>query len=123
MPDATEETSFRSSATFGSSAEEFLARHARPDEPPVLADGTLIDGWRVAAFLGRGGSGEVYRVIGRDVTAAPQAAVFKGMGSLSKAMGGPGISTMFFVKPGTTCPAGSTSFQMGFALVKISSTL
>ena len=55
-------------------------------------------------------------------TAAPQAAVFKGMGSLSKAMGGPGISTMFFVKPGTTCPAGSTSFQMGFALVKISST-
>lgn len=77
MPDSTEETSFRSSATFGSSAEEFLARHARPDEPPVLVDGTLIDGWRVAAFLGRGGSGEVYRVTGRDVTAAPQTAALK----------------------------------------------
>ena len=46
------------------SAEEFLAHHAYPVEPLVLADGRVVDGWRVAAFLGRGGNGEVYRVIG-----------------------------------------------------------
>ena len=56
------------------SAEEFLAHHADPVEPPVLADGRVVDGWRVAAFLGRGGNGEVYRVVedqGRAVSMKP----------------------------------------------------
>ena len=54
------------------SEEEFLAHHADPREPPVLTDGQSVDGWRVAAFLGRGGSGEVYRVVGeRRVEDAP----------------------------------------------------
>ena len=46
------------------SEEEFLARHGDPREPPILTDGQSVDSWRVAAFLGRGGSGEVYRVVG-----------------------------------------------------------
>ena len=45
------------------SAEAFLAHHADPVDPPILTDGRSVDGWRVAAFLGRGGSGEVYRVV------------------------------------------------------------
>ncbi len=44
------------------SAERFLAGHPDPVRPPFLEDGADVDGWRVAAFLGRGGSGEVYRV-------------------------------------------------------------
>ena len=51
------------------SAELFLAAHGDPLPTPILADGTVVDGWRVTAFLGRGGSGEVYRVaanLGRD---------------------------------------------------------
>ena len=45
------------------SAELFLAAHGDPLPTPILADGTVVDGWRVTAFLGRGGSGEVYRVV------------------------------------------------------------
>ena len=45
------------------SAEEFLSRHADPCDQPILLDGRIVDGWRIVAFLGRGGSGEVYRVI------------------------------------------------------------
>ena len=65
------------------SAELFLAAHGDPLPTPILADGTAVDGWCVTAFLGRGGSGEVYRVVetpdaleGR-ASARPQVAALK----------------------------------------------
>ncbi len=64
------------------SAEHFLAAHGDPFPTPILADGTVVAGWRVTAFLGRGGSGEVYRVaanLGRDGSPSrpPQVAALK----------------------------------------------
>ena len=65
------------------SAELFLAAHGDPLPTPILADGTVVDGWRVTAFLGRGGSGEVYRVVetpdarGGRAPARPQTAALK----------------------------------------------
>ena len=64
------------------SAEEFLARHGDPRDPPLLPDGRVVGGWSIAAFLGRGGNGEVYRVVstsGRDGSPSrpPQAAALK----------------------------------------------
>lgn len=44
------------------SAEDFLAAHDDPRPPTVYCDGDVVADWRVTAFLGRGGSGEVYRV-------------------------------------------------------------
>ena len=41
----------------------FLARQADVVDEPVLMSGTEIDGWRVTGLLGRGGNGEVYRVV------------------------------------------------------------
>lgn len=44
------------------SAEDFLAAHDDPRPPAVYRDGDVVADWRITAFLGRGGSGEVYRV-------------------------------------------------------------
>ncbi len=40
----------------------FLSAHAPVFAKPTFADGAQIGAWRVVAFLGRGGAGEVYRV-------------------------------------------------------------
>lgn len=48
----------------------FLSRQADAVDGPILASGAEIDGWRVTGLLGRGGSGEVYRVVRGAETAA-----------------------------------------------------
>ena len=50
MPDATE-----------SELERRLRQHGRFEPAPVAMAGCIIGGWKVLAFLGRGGSAEVYR--------------------------------------------------------------
>lgn len=42
--------------------ERFLAGHAAFGSKPLYAPGTVVGDWKVLAFLGRGGNGEVYRV-------------------------------------------------------------
>ena len=41
--------------------EGFLRSHGPFEEPPILACGDRVGGWMIRAFLGRGGSSEVYR--------------------------------------------------------------
>ena len=55
------------------STEEWLKRHAPIESGASLPDGTVVGQWRVAAFVARGGSGEVYRVI--DDAAGREAAL------------------------------------------------
>ena len=43
--------------------DQYLARKTDEGEKPFLSDGDLIGCWRVTGLLGRGGSGEVYRVV------------------------------------------------------------
>ena len=43
--------------------EDFLESHEPIACGASLASGTLLAGWRIVAFLGRGGSAEVYRVV------------------------------------------------------------
>ncbi|MBR3084916.1 MAG: hypothetical protein IKH04_00790, partial [Kiritimatiellae bacterium] len=43
--------------------EEWLKRHAPIVSGASLPDGTVVGRWRIAAFVARGGTGEVYRAI------------------------------------------------------------
>ena len=44
-----------------SELERRLRQHGCFETPPVTSAGSIIGGWKVLAFLGRGGSAEVYR--------------------------------------------------------------
>ncbi len=43
--------------------EKWLERHAPIEASGEIPDGAIVDGWRIAALVARGGSGEVYRAV------------------------------------------------------------
>lgn len=47
--------------------ESFLLGHEPFADEPIYAEGDTVGDWKVLAFLGRGGSGEVYRVENRHL--------------------------------------------------------
>lgn len=54
----------------------FLKRHAPISSHEQLCAGEFFDDWRITAFLGRGGSGEVYRVVNSQNAAVAVLKVF-----------------------------------------------
>lgn len=50
--------------------DAFLSRQTDGIAAPLLASGVVIEDWRVTGLLGRGGNGEVYRVVRGGETAA-----------------------------------------------------
>ena len=44
------------------SISAFLMKHEPVEEPTLVAVGEVIGDWKITAYIGRGGSGEVYRV-------------------------------------------------------------
>ena len=47
----------------GDALDDFLDGHDPIPSDASLAPGTVVSGWRIVAFLGRGGSAEVYRAV------------------------------------------------------------
>ena len=56
--------------------DSFLARHAPVETQALFHSGDLFGDWRITAFLGRGGSGEVYRVVNSQNAAVAALKVF-----------------------------------------------
>ena len=55
--------------------DHYLSRKADEGKKPFLSDGDQIGDWRVTGLLGRGGSGEVYRVVHTETGQAAAAKV------------------------------------------------
>ena len=47
----------------GDALSEFLAQHPPIADNASVSPGAILSGWRIVAFLGRGGSAEVYRAV------------------------------------------------------------
>ena len=56
--------------------DSFLAQHAPVETQALFHSGDLFGDWRITAFLGRGGSGEVYRVVNSQNAAVAALKVF-----------------------------------------------
>ena len=54
----------------------FLSHHASIEARAHFYSGELFGDWRITAFLGRGGSGEVYRVVNSQNAAVAALKVF-----------------------------------------------
>ena len=56
--------------------DSFLKRHISIASCEHFCAGEVFDNWRITAFLGRGGSGEVYRVVNSQNAAVAALKVF-----------------------------------------------
>lgn len=59
-----------------SEVDSFLARHAFIESQTLFHSGDIFGDWRVTAFLGRGGNGEVFRVVNQKSGAEAALKVF-----------------------------------------------